>query len=597
MGKANRQLRFDDQARKILVVVAAQRGAEICAQLERGGLQARRVSEPTDAPHVAAAWHPELVLVDGTFSDATLAHLGAALSAVGGVRFAVLARAASGGIVTVADRIGAELMLEEPLELAMVRKLLAHADGGPPVREPTAAQLPAVVEGASYAMRAVWRFVMTAARSDSSTVVTGETGVGKEVVARALHRFSRRRRGPFIALNCAALPENLLESELFGHEKGAFTGAACQRIGRFEVAAGGTLFLDEIGDLPLGLQSKLLRVLQERCFERLGGNRSLAVDVRVIAATNRDLEEEVANGRFRRDLFYRLNVLSIRVPPLRERKPDIVSLWEHFLEVGADRERRSTPTTSAAAERLLLAHDWPGNIRELQNAAERALTIARSEVTPRELPPGLGRKPVSAGAGRSLVGMTMAEIERAAILETYEALGTVKATARALAISERKIHYRLKGYRDHGPERDDLPVLRSASLEEQMRVAAAVRILLAEDDDDLRWALSDFLVAKGFEVTAVHDANAILEHVGSASVDPNERAADVIISDVRMPGLTGIELLETIRNRGWTRPVVLMSAFGDDAIRQRACSLGATAFLAKPIDTAALQRVILESVH
>ncbi len=450
----------------------------------------------------------------------------------------------------------------------------------------------------SERMRDVWRLVALASRSDASVIVSGETGVGKEIVARALHRFSPRRYGPFVALNCAALPETLLESELFGHEKGAFTGAAGQRKGRFELADGGTLFLDEVGDLPLALQVKLLRVLQERCFERLGGARTISVNVRVISATHRDLEDEVRRGRFRADLYYRIRVLAIRVPSLQLRKEDVLPLWDHFLSQGATAEGRSPPTTTMAARRRLLRHQWPGNVRELQNAAQHALMLVGSgSILPADLPELHAEPEPTEGAG-SLVGMTLKQIERTAILDTYAALGTVKGAAEALGVSERKLHYRLKQYREDGSTTARLRTslgrrAGSDEAEEEAPVRTGPQILLAEDDDELRWGLHDFLKCAGYSVVAVRDGRALLEYLGAQMLlDQRDAPPDAIITDIRMPVLTGLQLLQKVRDRGWDTPVVVISAFGDEELRRRATSLGATAFLDKPIDTDALLRVL-----
>jgi DNA-binding NtrC family response regulator len=475
-------------------------------------------------------------------------------------------------------------VLIRPVDNVALRRVVTRS--ATPKARPAGAgrsALPPLVVGASTEMREVWRLAMQASQSTSSVVITGETGVGKEVVARALHRFSDRRGGPFVAVNCAALPETLLESELFGHEKGAFTGASARRKGRFELADGGTLFLDEIGDLPLSVQVSLLRVLQERLFERLGGTESISVDVRVIAATHRDLDDDVKTGRFRADLFYRLNVLSIRVPPLRERRPDVPGLWEYFVAEGAKREGRAVPGTSPLAVRLLLRHDWPGNVRELHNVAQHALAVTTdATIVPSSLPPQILDAPAVAGPKLGLAGMTFKEIERAAILESYETFGTVKATAEALGISERKIHYRLKSYREE------------PSPEQAGASQTGVRVLLAEDDDELRWALTEFLQAEGYEVVSVRDGRSLLEQLGATLLleDPSA-SADVIVSDIRMPGLTGMQVLERVRAHGWKTPVVLISAFGDEETRRAAQELGASAFVAKPIDAATFHMVIV----
>jgi transcriptional regulator with PAS, ATPase and Fis domain len=223
---------------------------------------------------------------------------------------------------------------------------------------------------------------------NSTVLIQGESGTGKELVARAIHRNSKRPDGPFVAVNCAALPEHLLESELFGYEKGAFTGATAQKKGKFEQADGGTIFLDEIGDLPLALQPKLLRALQEREVDRVGGTRSVRVDVRIVAATNRDLASAVAKNEFRQDLYYRLNVVSIRTPPLRDRPEDILGLAQHFLSKYSREMGRVKRGLSPAAESMLKEYDWPGNVRELQNVIERAVAVGATDmVLPEDLAP------------------------------------------------------------------------------------------------------------------------------------------------------------------------------------------------------------------
>jgi two-component system NtrC family response regulator len=234
--------------------------------------------------------------------------------------------------------------------------------------------------GKNARMQEIYRLIEKVAPTPASVLITGESGTGKELVARAIHVNSPRENGPFISVNCAALPETLLESELFGHERGAFTGATSLRKGRFELADSGTLFLDEIGDIPLSLQSKLLRVLQERSFERVGGDRSISVDVRIITATNRDLKDEVDEGRFREDLYYRLNVLHIHMPPLRERADDIPMLTEHFINKFAKMLNKSDLRISGEALRYLVGLPWEGNVRELENTIERAAILCSNDV-------------------------------------------------------------------------------------------------------------------------------------------------------------------------------------------------------------------------
>jgi two-component system, NtrC family, response regulator HydG len=250
--------------------------------------------------------------------------------------------------------------------------------------------LPDIV-GSSPAMQEVYRLTKLAAPSNASVLLVGETGTGKEVIAKAIHKLSRRSDGPYIRVNCGALHENLLESELFGHVKGAFTGAVDNKTGRFEAAHGGTIFLDEISSMTPKLQVKLLRVLQEREFERVGESRTIRVDVRVIAATNQSLEDEIEAGRFRDDLYYRLNVVPIPLPPLRERRDDIVPLAQFFLKRYGEINRRDVPELTADLRDALLAHDWPGNVRELENTVERLVVLSSGKALSAELLRGFGR--------------------------------------------------------------------------------------------------------------------------------------------------------------------------------------------------------------
>ena len=248
-----------------------------------------------------------------------------------------------------------------------------------------------VMIGQSPAMQAVFKMIGRISRSDAAVMITGESGCGKEVVARAIQRYSPRASRAFVAINCAAIPESLLESELFGHEKGSFTGATTQRIGRFEQCDGGTLFLDEIGEMPMHVQTKILRVLQEGEFSRVGGNETLRSDVRIVAATNRNLEKEVDEGRFREDLFYRLNVVRIHLPPLRERPEDIRPLAQFFIQRIGKKKNNPRLRLSDEALELMESYNWPGNVRELENTLQRASVLASTDVlTARDIPLGLG---------------------------------------------------------------------------------------------------------------------------------------------------------------------------------------------------------------
>jgi len=300
--------------------------------------------------------------------------------------------------------------------------------------------------GTAPAMQAMLKTVVQVAGSRASILVTGESGTGKELVAAAIHERSPRAKGPFVKLHCAGLAETLLESELFGHERGAFTGALGRRDGRLVQADGGTLFLDEIGDSPPPMQLKLLRFLQEHELERVGGNQTLRVDVRVIAATNRDLCADVASGRFREDLYYRLNVITIETPALRDRRSDIGSLTRHFLRHFAADNGRDVEGFSDEAMAQLSAYDWPGNVRELENVVERAVVMARgSRITVADLPVGLVGPP--AGGAVRIPGSTLADIERHAIRSTLEATkGSTTKAAVILGMSLRKIQYLKQKY-------------------------------------------------------------------------------------------------------------------------------------------------------
>ena len=275
--------------------------------------------------------------------------------------------------------------------------------------------------GHSPALKSVLAEVKRVAPTDSTVLVLGETGTGKELIAHATHNLSPRCGRPFIKLNCAAIPFDLLESELFGHEKGAFTGAVTQKIGRFEMADTGTLFLDEIGDIPLALQPKLLRVLQEKEFERLGSGRTHQIDVRLIAATHRDLTEMVSRNEFRSDLYYRLNVFPVLVPPVRERREDIQPLVSHFVEVFAQRMAKHIDQIPQATMNALIAYSWPGNVRELQNLIERAVIRSDNGVLPNPLP----RSKKEDADTTTLSNGTFMDSQRALILRALEATGWV----------------------------------------------------------------------------------------------------------------------------------------------------------------------------
>jgi len=300
----------------------------------------------------------------------------------------------------------------------------------------------------SARMAEIFDLVREVASQRSTVLIQGESGTGKELVARAIHFSGDRGERPFVAVSCAALAETLLESELFGHERGSFTGAVAQKKGKFELADGGTLFLDEIGDISPKLQVDLLRVLQERRFFRVGGTSEIAVDVRVIAATHRDLATDVREGRFRDDLFYRLNVINIRIPPLRERIEDVPLLAQEFLDRLAHELGREVSGLSEEALRVLMDHDWPGNVRELENAVERALVTCRTGVLDAADFAFLKRPPAAAAAGRDLpAGLTLQEMEKEYIQATLARLqGNVKGAAEALGIDRSTLYEKIKRY-------------------------------------------------------------------------------------------------------------------------------------------------------
>ena len=304
--------------------------------------------------------------------------------------------------------------------------------------------------GESEEIQRVFEIVNKVASSNSTVLLTGETGTGKELIAGAIHYSSPRADKAFVKVNCAALPEHLLESELFGHEKGAFTGAERQRIGRFEQADGGTIFLDEIGDMSLTTQSKVLRVFQEREFERLGSNRSIKVDVRIVAATNKDLMKEIKEGKFREDLFYRLNVVTIYIPPLRERRGDIILLTYFFLKRFCADLKKSLKELHPIAIKRLTEYHWPGNIRELENAVERAVLLSNGGLIKAEdlgLPPSEPQTPEEANIRVPASGIRLEDVEKELILQALKMTDWVqKDAAKLLGLSTRVLNYKIKGF-------------------------------------------------------------------------------------------------------------------------------------------------------
>jgi two-component system NtrC family response regulator/two-component system response regulator HydG len=356
-----------------------------------------------------------------------------------------------------AMRAGAENYLVKPLDMNAVLVVLEKALEKLRLQRDTQNLRERVREryrfhnivGDAPELQAVYEVVKRAAPTRATVLILGESGTGKELIAQALHEESPRSDKPFIKVNCAALSETLLESELFGHEKGSFTGALGRKEGRFELADGGSLFLDEIGDISPSTQIKLLRVLQQKEFERVGGTSTIKVDVRLVAATNRDLSSEVKTGKFREDLYYRLNVVAVTLPPLRSRKGDIPALVAHFIEKYSKAYGKEVGGLAPGTLNALLSHDWPGNVRELENVVERAVVLCKAtQLTAEDLPPTLrGPRPRERQPGALIPGATLHEIEREAILRTLEMVGgSTSRAAEILDISVRKIQYRLKEY-------------------------------------------------------------------------------------------------------------------------------------------------------
>ncbi len=407
---------------------------------------------------------PDLVLCDVRMPGLDgLSLLKQAVAGGTSASFVMMTAFASIETAVEAMRAGAETFLVKPLDVNTVLVVLEKALHKRDLEREThvlrervkATYRFANIIGEGPELQAVFDVIKRAAPTKATVLVLGESGTGKELVAQAIHEESPRRGKFFVKVNCAALSESLLESELFGHEKGSFTGAVGRREGRFELANGGTLFLDEIGEISPTMQVKLLRVLQQQEFERVGGTQTVKVDVRLVAATNRDLETEVKAGRFREDLYYRLNVVSVTLPPLRRRKGDVPALVAHFIEKYSAEHGKHINGLAPGVMASLLAHDWPGNVRELGNVIERAVVMSQSDqLTTDDLPPVLrGPRPTGGKPGESsLVGSSLYDIERDAIQRTLELVGgSTSRAAEILKISVRKIQYRLKEYAGESP--------------------------------------------------------------------------------------------------------------------------------------------------
>jgi two-component system, NtrC family, response regulator HydG len=427
-------------------------------RIQDWGHNVRTAVDATDAERALQQERPDVVLSDVVLPEISGVDLLRRLKQHD-ERLPVIMMTAHGNIDAAVEamKAGARDFLTKPLDYRALRGLLDAVAAEREQREldheldanlQGSASLGGLV-GRSRSIREMHDLIQLVAATDASVIITGESGTGKEVVAHAIHTLSNRRDKPFIALNAAAIPEGLIESELFGHEQGAFTGATRARPGSFELANGGTLFLDEIAEMPVALQPKLLRILEGNHARRLGGSREIEFDVRVLAATNRSVTAAVRDGLLREDLYYRLNVFEIALPPLRERADDVVLLSRHFVREFSEKHDMPVEGVSDTARALLEAYAWPGNVRELRNVIERAVIMARTGwIEPRHLSPHI--QMIKAGAPATIqlaAGMTLAEAERLLILNTLERTGQNKAeAARQLGLDVKTIRNRLRGY-------------------------------------------------------------------------------------------------------------------------------------------------------
>jgi DNA-binding NtrC family response regulator len=460
---------------KVLIVEDEPHALTGLAELISGwGYRTETARDGIEGWEKALAWDPAIVVtdlkmprLDGIGLLTRLSEEGSGLNA----NLAVVVLTAMGSIELAVDamKLGAYDFLQKPVDSTRLRTILANATR----QRETQIELEVArrrlretgvlgsMVGSSRPMREIFAMIEQIAPSNVSVLITGASGTGKELVARTLHELSPRKSRPFVAVNCAAIPETLMESEIFGHEKGAFTGAAERRAGCFELAQGGTLLLDEIGEMPASTQAKLLRVLEERKFRRLGARHEQEVDVRVLAATNRDPGQAVAEGHLRPDLYYRLNVFNIHMPPLRDHLEDLPAMADAMLgEMNQKHGRKVSGVTAAILERMM-GYDWPGNGRELRNTIERAVILCPdgAPLDATHLPPGFGRTGLApapvfeAGVVPVPVGSTVGEAERLLILRTLEVTGQNKTrAAEILGVSLKTLHNKLKEYRSAGEE-------------------------------------------------------------------------------------------------------------------------------------------------
>jgi DNA-binding NtrC family response regulator len=452
---------------KVLIVEDEENERTGLAELVRAwGYEAETACDGVEGLQAVEVWNPGIVITDLRMPRMDgmqlLEHIAAQPQQV-----AVILLTAQGSVdsAVLAMKGGAFDFIEKPVNPTRLRNILQNASrlrGTERELEVSRRKLRDIgvlgsLVGPSKRMQEVFRLIEMVSPSTASVLITGESGTGKELVARTVHTLSPRKNKPFVAINCAAIPETLIESEIFGHEKGSFTGALERRIGCFELAEGGTLLLDEIGEMPIATQAKLLRVLEDRKLRRLGSKSETSVDVRVLAATNKEPEDAVAKGHLRNDLFYRLNVFNIQLPPLREHKEDLIALAESILSDMNEKHNRTVASMSEQVTNAFQAYAWPGNVRELRNTLERAVIVCDgATIELKHLPPGFGqvvpRAPVQeANAVRLGVGTTVGEAERLLILKTLEATNNNKTrAAEILGISLKTLHNKLKEYGAQG---------------------------------------------------------------------------------------------------------------------------------------------------
>ena len=446
---------------KVLIVEDEENERTGLAELVRAwGYEAETASDGVEGLQAVEVWNPGIVITDLRMPRMDgmqlLEHIAAQPQQV-----AVILLTAQGSVdsAVLAMKGGAFDFIEKPVNPTRLRNILQNASrlrGTERELEADRRKLRDIgvlgaLVGPSKRMQEVFRLIEMVAPSTASVLITGESGTGKELVARTVHSMSPRKTKPFVAINCAAIPETLIESEIFGHEKGAFTGALERRIGCFELAEGGTLLLDEIGEMPIATQAKLLRVLEDRKLRRLGSKSETSVDVRVLAATNKEPEDAVAKGHLRNDLFYRLNVFNIQLPPLREHKEDLIALAEAILADMNEKHSRTVAGMSEQVTNAFQAYAWPGNVRELRNTLERAVIVCDgAAVEMKHLPPGFGQvvpRPGAGGQCRAPGSRHDREAERLLILKTLEATNNNKTrAAEILGISLKTLHNKLKEY-------------------------------------------------------------------------------------------------------------------------------------------------------